>query len=334
LLESAMGRWARSTFEQENNPIKLPALQSDLAYWAFLAVEQEESSEQSTRACSGDGDDARHMASADAQVSEEEQLEEQRKWNFVADNSELQDNTLGLAYRRSKSEEDRVEGQGLLWGKTVAAEDCGDGWLKVESYFVPTQLRGVTVLQPARSVPATWDGPALTADGRALDLEGGAPIFFSCAKELSSGYEDGRRLRVLARLAAMVMAVSSKVRLAEMERIAAARVEEELVCSIDDDGLVHGPLSTTLSSSARVSRHRSAAGRIRKAGADDTVFCADESGKVTLYLHLPIGAQEKAARAIRRSLRKRRAFAVGEQDIESPILVLDAHGTIQDVDEC
>jgi len=55
--------------------------------------------------------------------------EENGLWR--ADNSMLQASTQGVAFRGSKELDDRVAGLILPWRSTVAAEDEGDGWVKV-----------------------------------------------------------------------------------------------------------------------------------------------------------------------------------------------------------
>mmetsp|Transcript_103541 Transcript_103541/g.267799 ORF Transcript_103541/g.267799 Transcript_103541/m.267799 type:complete len:818 (+) Transcript_103541:48-2501(+) len=69
--------------------------------------------------------------------------------DFAVDNSELQAQSHGLGYRKSKNLEDMNTDQTALWGSTVRGIDEGDGWVKVQgSGYLPLALNGKVVLLP------------------------------------------------------------------------------------------------------------------------------------------------------------------------------------------
>mmetsp|Transcript_127397 Transcript_127397/g.248201 ORF Transcript_127397/g.248201 Transcript_127397/m.248201 type:complete len:268 (-) Transcript_127397:118-921(-) len=92
-----------------------------------------------------------------------------------------------------------------------------------------------TASQVSSKIPedALGDGPALTATGQALDLDGGAPIFFACAKELAQGEEAKEVAKMQARQLHAVLVAHAICE-------AAAHVEDGEVCSIDASGTVYG----------------------------------------------------------------------------------------------
>lgn len=161
---------------------------------------------------------------------------------YLVDNSKLKAMTIGLAYRYSKHAQDRNHDiPGPFWGTTVMGIDQGDGWLKVGEHFLPAELEGAQVLAACEQVAveeeeACWDGPSLTADGRAVDLDEGAMLFFSHAKELSYGYEMACCAKEEARLI-------RAARLAHTACEAEERLETGEVCSIDAFGTVRGTIA-------------------------------------------------------------------------------------------
>jgi len=65
---------------------------------------------------------------------------------FLIDNSDLQANTKGLGYRRSKHLQDKDGTELAEWGTTVLGVDQGDGWVKIGRRYLPTKLNGKAVL--------------------------------------------------------------------------------------------------------------------------------------------------------------------------------------------
>jgi len=285
-MESPLGKWALSAIEVEEMGLEMPALESALGKWALSAVEKEEITGESTRACSEEDDDA------------------QRGAVLCIGHPPLQ-SKLAIWAQAMVRWEERLEKELLRIGMAETAELMDE--------------------EEDSELSADWDGPALMPDGCVVDLDGGAPIFFSHQKELSSGFEEGQRRRLMTQLGA-------KVRMAEFERQASADVDDEEVCSMDADGLVRGSLSLSSATTSAAKAARSASSR--KSPAEDLVLCADETGKISWYLSLPAGKQEKMMRKIRRSLRKQRALAPGSQEDKSSLYIVDANGTIYADDDC
>eukprot|EP00443_Scrippsiella_acuminata_P070551 CAMPEP_0115501258 /NCGR_PEP_ID=MMETSP0271-20121206/68299_1 /TAXON_ID=71861 /ORGANISM="Scrippsiella trochoidea, Strain CCMP3099" /LENGTH=432 /DNA_ID=CAMNT_0002930175 /DNA_START=47 /DNA_END=1345 /DNA_ORIENTATION=+ len=67
---------------------------------------------------------------------------------YLVSNKQLQANTLGLGFRLSKRFDDLESGEErcAAWGSVVSGADCGDGWLRVGSRYLPETLCGVRVL--------------------------------------------------------------------------------------------------------------------------------------------------------------------------------------------
>lgn len=131
---------------------------------------------------------------------------------------------------------------------------------------------------------ACKDGPALTEDGLAIDLDGGSPIFFSC--DSSSGQHE-KLVMIRAAKAAKALEVSR----------AAAEVEAEATCSIDSAGVLRG--ESCLSSACEAKERAAAATtrlkmfqkkqRSRRAtekASSGIVLCADADGKVFVFLYV------------------------------------------------
>lgn len=70
---------------------------------------------------------------------------------YLVDNSQLQAQTHGLGFRRSKEMHDLDDGQDHLahWGSSVRGQDEGNGWLRVGHRYLPMVLHGAQVLSPA-----------------------------------------------------------------------------------------------------------------------------------------------------------------------------------------
>lgn len=64
---------------------------------------------------------------------------------YIADRRGLAAKTHGLAYRRSKREDDKLD-EILQWGSFTTGIDEGDGWLRVGDKFLPFRLDGQAVL--------------------------------------------------------------------------------------------------------------------------------------------------------------------------------------------
>lgn len=72
--------------------------------------------------------------------------EDDRLQVYLVDNTQLQAQTRGLSYRRSKNLPDK-DGKSLAyWGTTVAGVDQGDGWLGVGGRFLPIAVDGIPVV--------------------------------------------------------------------------------------------------------------------------------------------------------------------------------------------
>jgi len=132
---------------------------------------------------------------------------------------------------------------------------------------------------------ALEDGPALTATGQALDLDGGAPIFFACAKEMSPSEEAKEVAKAQARLLHAVLVAHTNCE-------AAARVEDGAVCSIDASGTVYGLDSVVLRSPkgswckrSQLLKRRTRKTRQQQAGIEKhSILSVEPDGKVSLYL--------------------------------------------------
>jgi len=91
---------------------------------------------------------------------------------YLADNAQLQAETDGIVYRRSKQLDDRDTNATTAhphWGDLVAGADEGDGWLRVADRYLPMEVDGIKVLAPILAVgnepefsdvavPIAWDG--------------------------------------------------------------------------------------------------------------------------------------------------------------------------------
>jgi hypothetical protein len=216
----------------------------------------------------------------------------------------------GLAYRRSKRLDDRDNvTQGPAWGTSIWGVDLGDGWLKVptENRYLPMSLGGVPVVKLASisecHVEASWDGPALTPDGRVLDLDGGVAIFFSHHKDMSFGRSMSHSLK-------------DDVKFNMATKVAHAACEGEMslesgqACSVDAAGTVRGALpasGASCYSRAVVLKklHRRQQQKRRMFAEPPGVLCVDASNKVCIQLSLP----DDTRRSTRLALNHRRRLA-------------------------
>jgi hypothetical protein len=72
--------------------------------------------------------------------------ERQVKAVYRLDNSKLQRKTWALAYRNSKHLTDLDSRSGQHWGSHVVGVNEGNGWLKVDGRYLPTEVNGKQVL--------------------------------------------------------------------------------------------------------------------------------------------------------------------------------------------
>lgn len=131
------------------------------------------------------------------------------------------------------------------------------------------------------------DGPSLTATGQVLDLDGGAPIFFACAKELAPSEEAKEIAKMHARQLRAVLVAHANCE-------AAARVEEGDVCSVDASGTVYGlehvdPQRPKGSWWKKIElskrRHRQIHAQQHQAVVEkQPILSVEPNGKVSLYL--------------------------------------------------
>jgi hypothetical protein len=316
-LHSQLGKWAQRHVEETPYCFGMPRLESELGQWAQRLV------------------DAQYWYSGQKQNPECET-------SYLVDSSSFHGVTRGLAYRRSKQVGDRcLEIEGPMWGTTVTGADEGDGWLKVGDFYLPTELEGIPVVTPAFAtfeqedfsvVEAVMDGPALTEDGRVVDLDGGAAMFFASDPKLSYGFS---RKQVMMKATKDV----KKAR-ASLEMLLAGReVDNEAICSLDAEGVLRGEESYSWSSAFATKEAANAAKersklfqqkrRLRQQGEgsgfenDAPVLGIDPSGYVFIHLDLT-SSKEKHQKKLRR-----RVLANAKVTSDT-ILILDASGVIHD----
>lgn len=289
----------------------LPELRSELGRWAQAVVNAElwlEAAlrEQETRKKSGP-------------VRE-----------YLVDTCDLKADTVGLALRRSKSVLDREwEVCGPLWGSTIAGVDHGDGWVQVNQHFLPIELDDMVVLTPLDEVMR--DGPALTMEGCALDLEGGEAIFFSHDRTLAEGCHAKRQLK----RDAQALRASRRACAA---REAAARIEAGEVCAVDVAGTVLGALPKCqdvglcaaarwkLFRQKRQARLGSARGRRLELFRERFPLCAGPDGR--FFLLLALGSSAERAERLRLARAVRRSESAEDQGAPCGAWVVDAHGVM------
>eukprot|EP00927_Polykrikos_kofoidii_P066413 TRINITY_DN6200_c0_g1_i4.p1 TRINITY_DN6200_c0_g1~~TRINITY_DN6200_c0_g1_i4.p1 ORF type:complete len:431 (-),score=72.93 TRINITY_DN6200_c0_g1_i4:252-1544(-) len=245
-LQSDPGSWVKQQTERwEEDEIEFPVLHSDLGIWAQDVVETtghvcvKKQCEPSCFGCPRLQSDLGRWAQALVEANDwlEQRMQSKVK-AFLVECDALRPTTKGLAFRRSKQLRDREEAvSGPDWGTVVDGVDEGDGWLKVEDFFLPMAMNGLQVISPQDDLAgalghhqdAAVDGPAITPEGQVVDLDGRAPLFFSHAKELSSSYT----AKLIAKDAARAMKAEEARETVEMNQIAG-------VPAIDIDGVIHG----------------------------------------------------------------------------------------------
>jgi len=153
------------------------------------------------------------------------------------------------------------------------------------------------------------DGPSLTVDGKAVDLEAGAPMFFAHDKLCADSYERKRLAKEYARALR-----------ADRQKDAAAQVVADEVCSLDAAGVVRGekmmapPLSGDRDGRAARLKlyHRKLHARRGSAERCWPPLCMDGHGKTLMYLDLK-GKSSRRARLRQEQARR----ASGAQDVLS-----------------
>lgn len=311
-LQSDLGKWARAEVQADENAerissIGMPPLMSELGQWAESVIRAE-------------------------QYRESQSQKPTR--SYVVDNGQLQAHSVGIEYRLSKNLQHRdTTVLGPEWGSVVRGIDTGDGWLVVGDRFLPMTLDGVKVLtlkphdttdKSEEHRTAMKDGPSLAADGRALDLDGGASIFFSHDRELALGCAAGRVARGIARAA-------RAQRAAEQAHAAEQRVLAEEVCSLDIEGTLRGCLDKA--QMPRRAERLKAIHRRRLAGkrdgcGDETVLCIDgHSGRAFITLHLCRTMRGEYRRAVAR--RRCRDGLVTNHS--QSVFAVDSTGVVRDI---
>lgn len=166
------------------------------------------------------------------------------------------------------------------------------------------------------------DGPSLTPDGRAVDLDAGAPLFFAYDKLSSPGHE-------------RKCSAKENARQRRQRREASLRgsVAAEEVCSLDASGAVHGEdaMSPPLSGDGdgRAARlklfHRKLRARRGQGEACWPSVCVDEQGRAMVYLDL---ASDRKRRD--HVLRKRAAQRSDARcHTGSPVAAIDESGRLR-----
>jgi len=254
---------------------------------------------------------------AKAHVDAEEWLERHTPKKCYVFNRTLQAWSDYLAFRRSKDVDDKDDAaEGPAWGSTVVGYDEGDGWLCIaEGCYLPMALDGEAVLHSGIK-----DGPALTEDGHALDLDEGTPVYFSCSKETSAGDQEAKNIKSARR-------AKKAVAHARLARDAAASIEDGESCALSQDGVVHGALPAPKQlAERRVNRlkalHRS---RIASRAAEEKVpvLCVGPTGRVFIDLHLADNSHKEE----RRWLLSQR---VQSTSFDDTVLAVDLAGTVQE----
>jgi hypothetical protein len=291
----------------------MPPLQSELGLWAQKLVQEE----------------YRLKRAAESKERRGEQT-------YIVDNSVLRGGTYGLAYRNTKHVDDVfLDTQGPLWGTEIDGADCGDGWLKVGEYYLPMVLHGMSVVAQQSNAAEDGscgegdtepllDGPALTEDGRVLELEEGGAIHFSSDPQCSPSHSS--KLIMMK-----MMKAHQKAELARFAFDAEYDVVTEQVCSVDQNGMVRGATTVqTEKTSSAVERLKKIHTKRTRHQNKDTqittapVLCADAGGKVSAFLYLPNPAER------RRRYQKKLHEAYGKEHKGTNItLSIDWHGIVR-----
>jgi len=259
---------------------------------------------------------------------------ERARREFLVDNTTLQAATIGLAYRRSKHLCDRdLAVPGPAWGVMVSGVDHGDGWLEVGEHFLPMVLKGCSVLIPKAAGAPTW--PALTVNGRTVDLHGRS-VVFPVGDEATQSTKSNQSLKEKIRMARVA-------RLAQAAREAAMNIAAGRALAVDSAGEVHGSLAeisrqTAQGSHALKQRMRKVRDCLRRRRGISSVgsdcpgtICIGADGKCFLFLKLGDPVAEAAAAAAERCRRRRAAMlrpACAEE--QGGIMVVDGDGVVHD----
>jgi len=168
------------------------------------------------------------------------------------------------------------------------------------------------------------DGPSLTPDGRAVDLDAGAPLFFAHDKLCSPSHE--RKCSAKE---------SARQRRHRREEGLRGRVAAEEVCSLDAWGVVRGEESMAPPQSAacdgRAARlklfHRKLAERRGRQQARWPALCVDGRGRAIVYLDVGVDAARRE-----HLLRKRaaqRSGARGHASRTAVVAAIDESGRLR-----
>ncbi|CAJ1348195.1 unnamed protein product [Effrenium voratum] len=121
---------------------------------------------------------------------------------YVVDNTELQADAPGVAFRFSCVLEDRDERRPVaLWGSIVAGEEA-EGWVRVGDRFLPHEVNGKTVLVPRGPSKFRAEGRLEDLDDEEAEEEGADSVPWRDQKEPGSARKpretpEQRRQRVL-----------------------------------------------------------------------------------------------------------------------------------------
>jgi hypothetical protein len=335
-LQSDLGRWAKVQVEAVA-PLNL---QSDLGRWAQTQAETEYAamSDLPSSFClrplqSDLGQRCRAVVDSETWLEKRiyEKLGELREYMVRSDLLECHVDG-GLAFRRSKRLEDRDECfPGPSWGSMIAGYHSGDGWVQVGNRFLPMSINGVQVLHEKstshENAPAceqsVSDGPALTADGRAIDLDGGAPIYFACSEDSVTSRS--------AKLIAKQVARSAKA--LKVQNEASDRIERGDVITVDEFGVLGQSLSSSCVSSSveklkfRQRRHRLRQQRNRtNTGQAGQVLMVCPDGRVRIHL----GLRDMTGFIRSQHRRQQLGRQLKGMTTASDVLVVDSAGCVRD----
>lgn len=341
-LTSSLGKWSTKQIENLVFELPEPKLSSQLGQWAQRHVEE-------TPLCIGLPPLKSELGQRFQRIVEAEMwLDAQMKilanqQEYIVDNRGMFEGTECLGYRNSKCVEDReMVVEGPTWGTKVMGTDEGDGWLKVGSLYLPIVLESIQVLtpviQPSSDADGTaepmHDGPALTQDGRVVDLDGGLPIFFASDKACSTG--NGCKA-VVMNAARQAHSAQSAFDVAS----AARQVDEEAVCSLDEDGVLNGAKSFSWRPASGAKEASEAAKyrlklfyqkrKQRQQGKEtnsDGVLGIEPNGQASLFLYDSPPNSPSRADMVKKKIRGQQQESV--QSSPETVLVIDADGAVQD----
>jgi hypothetical protein len=342
-LHSDLGTWAKAQVEAVE-PLNL---QSNLGRWAQAQVEKEQAATNHfpSSFCLRplQSDLGRHcQAIVEAEEWLERRIEKKRgEMQQYLVRSDLLESHVdgGLAFRRSKSLGDRDECfPGPPWGSVVAGYPSGDGWVQVGNRFLPMSINGIQVLEEYKDhqkalacEQSISDGPALTPDGRAIDLDGGAPIHFACSKDSITARSAKMIMKQVARSATALRLISE----------AKDRVERGDAITVDVSGVLGRCLSSSsvsLFSSVdkRKLRHHQRR-RHNRTRTDDQVLMVCPDGRVRIHLRNWMYPEGCDMMDLIKSQHKRQQLQKSQREtmtkIEEHVLVVDSAGCVRSFDE-